>query len=253
VQLKAPSPVVDGTPLQEIAAVPVHVTVQAELPAYPVPVTVTTEPTTPLVGETVRAEFTVNVALAVLGVGEALSVAVTAWAPCTPEGTVNVQLNPPRATVVAEHRVAPPGAQVTVTAERPAKPVPVAVTGPAPTIPLDGESVTLGLTVNVAVAVFGVGVALSVAVTVWAPAIPTGTVKVQVKPPEAELVAVQRVAPPGLQVTVIPEAGAKPVPVAVTGPLPTIPLDGESVTLGMTVNVAVAEFGVPLDAVPVTV
>jgi hypothetical protein len=240
VQVHAPRAVIE-TEEQSVAPPGLHVALTVPPPTNPSPVAVTEVPTIPFAGASVRLGVTVKAVVAVLGVGVAESVAVTVWLPWTPEGTANVQVNPPVAPLVAVQRVAPPGLQVTVTAEPPANPVPVAVTE-VPTAPLVGAIVRLAPTVNVAVAVFGVGVALSVAVTVWAPATPAGTVKVQLNPPVAELVVVQRVAPPGLQVTLTADVAAKPLPVAVTGPLPTIPLVGDSTRLVSTVNVAEAVF-----------
>jgi hypothetical protein len=64
--------------------------------------------------------------------------------------------------------------------------VPVTVTPVVPTIPLVGDTVTLGFTVNVALAVLADA---SVAVTVWAPWAEAGTVNAQVKLPAAEVVS----------------------------------------------------------------
>ena len=80
VQLKAPTAELLPVGRQLIEALPVQLTVMAELPAYPLPVAVTLAPTSPDVGERTRCDRTVNVALALFE-GVALSVAVTVCAP----------------------------------------------------------------------------------------------------------------------------------------------------------------------------
>lgn len=133
------------------------------VPAKPVPVAVTEVPTWPLVGAMETSGRIEKVAVAELAVGEAESVPVTVWLPATACGAVKLQEKLPREFVVAVHRVAPPGDQLTVTAEAAANPKPVAVIEVVPTTPLVVPSVRLGSTFNVALAVFE---ALSVAVVV---------------------------------------------------------------------------------------
>jgi hypothetical protein len=100
-----------------------------------------------------------------------------------------------------------------------------------------GEKRRSEVTTKTFVAVF---VELSVATTVWLPAVAIGMLKEQEKPPVDVEVAVHMVAA-GVQLTVIPEPPAKPVPVTVSA-VPTGPLVGESEIVETTVNSAVAVF-----------
>ena len=129
-------------------AVPaVQLTVTREPAAYPVPVNVTTVPTGADEGETVRAEVTPKVEVAVF---LDASFAVNVWAPSTAAETWNAQEKLPDASVVALHAI--PVAQVTFTSDAAANPMPVNVTV-VPTGPEETLSPRDGTTTRVAIAV----------------------------------------------------------------------------------------------------
>lgn len=117
-QLKPPV-----APVVAVHSVPapdgLQVTVVLDDAANPVPVIVEEDPTGPLVGDRETALVTLNIVAAEL---VELSVAVTVWLPATAAGTVKLHEKSPAALVVAEHRDAAPGDQVTAVSEPPAKP-----------------------------------------------------------------------------------------------------------------------------------
>jgi hypothetical protein len=169
----------------------------------------------------------------VVAVSLEASAPVKVWAPTVAAGIVNLQLKLPRAFEVVVH--ATPAAQLTVTAELAAYPVPVYVTG-VPTGPVTGVVVSWGPTENVAPSE---SLSASVAVNVAKPTVVCGTVNSQLKLPPAVVVPEQT--GPFAHETVIVERPAKPVALNMTVS-PTVPDDGVMVSTGPTRNVVVAVF-----------
>jgi hypothetical protein len=194
------------------------------------------------VGETVTLGVTVNDVVADC---PPLSVPVIVYVACGSTGTVNVHDHEPVAGIEPPTvHESPFGAfQLTVTVAPAVYPVPETVTPDVPTVPLVGETVTLGVTVNDVVADCP---PLSVPVIVYVACGSTGTVNVHdhepADPPvEGTTPATEQDSPfRAVQLTVTVAPPVYPVPATLTPDVPTVAATGATATLGSTTNEAVA-------------